>query len=356
MEPRPQRPRTQIGPPQGRPQGQPGPGASEQQPPQGGRSGPGEYGAEADPASFIAPSRTDYDYSPLDLAPSGQRRRRQFVAATIGGLTVLLLGAIAVFGYLLLRDEPTNGDQSEVIAAQTEVAQQRATLSAQETIVAQAAAEQTAVAQGPGATSAATPPVATEPPAEAPAAGATQPPATTRADAPAANTAQTPEELAALLPGADAVPAGLDAAADTELDQAGVVEALGGGRPAEQNLETWGWTGNAQRVFSPSDPEALEADATTFLSASVHGFATPAAAAEALPFFSDILVDGGWEEVEAPNLGDAARMLQTVNEDGSTNVALYIQDGTVLYRIGGSSTGGDPTQDVTDLATSILEA
>ena len=167
---------------------------------------------------------------------------------------------------------------------------------------------------------------------------------------------QTPEELAALLPEADAAPAGLDAAVDTELDQAGVVEALGGGRPAEQNLETWGWTGNAQRVFSPSDPEALEPDATTFLSASVHGFATPAAAAEALPFFSDILVDGGWEEVEAPDLGDAARMLQTVNEDGSTNVALYIQEGTVLYRIGGSSTGGDPTQDVTEMATSILDA
>lgn len=357
MEPRPQRPRTQIGPPQGRSQGQPGPGASDQQPPQGGRSGPGEYGEGTDPATFIAPSRTDYDYSPLDLAPPGQRRRRQFVAATVGGLTVLLLGAIAVFGYLLLRDEPADSDQSDLIAAQTEAAELRATAAAAETIVAQAAAQQTAVAQGPGATSATPPVVATEPPsgaAGAPTAGATQAP--TEAPADAANTAQTPEELAALLPEADAAPAGLDTAADSELDQAGVVEALGGGRPAEQNLETWGWTGNAQRVFSPSDPGALGAEATTFLSASVHGFATPEAAAEALPFFSDILVDGGWAEVEAPDLGDAARMLQTVNEDGSTNVALYIQDGTVLYRIGGSSTGGDPTQDVTDMATSILEA
>jgi len=353
MEPRPQRPRTQISPSQGRPQGQSGPGASGQHLPQGGRPGPGEYGAGEDPASFIAPSRTDYDYSPLDLAPPGQRRRRQFVAATVGGLTVLLLGAIAVFGYLLLRDEPADSDQSDLIAAQTEAAELRATAAAAETIVAQAAAEQTAVAQGPIATP---PPAATEPPAGAPAAGATQAPATTPADAPAANTAQTPEELAALLPAADAAPAGLDTADDTELDQAGVVEALGGGRPAEQNLETWGWTGNAQRVFSPSDPEAIAADATTFLSASVHGFATPEAAAEALPFFSDILVDGGWEEVEAPDLGDAARMLQTVNEDGSTNVALYIQEGTVLYRIGGSSIEGDPTQDVTDMATSILES
>lgn len=359
MEPRPQRPRTQIGPnPQGRPQGrQPGPGASQGQPPQGGHPGQGEYGEGTDPATFIAPSRTDYDYSPLDLAPPGQRRRRQFVAAAVGGLTVLLLAAIAVFGYLLLRDEPADNDDNDVIAAQTELADSRATIAAQETIVAQAAAEQTAVAQGPGASSA-TPPPAADPgaaAADAPVAGATEPPAETPADAAEAETAQTPEELAALLPAAGDAPAGLDTASDSELDQAGVAEALGGGRLAEQNLETWEWSGNAQRVFSPSDPEAIDAEATTFLSVSVHGFGTPEASAEALPFFSDILVESGWEEAEAPDLGDGARLLQSVGEDGTTNVALYIQDGTVLYRIGGASAGGDPTEDVTDVATAILE-
>jgi hypothetical protein len=47
-------------------------------------------------------------------------------------------------------------------------------------------------------------------------------------------------------------------------------------------------------------------------------------------------------------------MLQTTNEDGSTNVALYIQDGTVLYRIGGNSATGDPTQDIVDMGTALL--
>jgi hypothetical protein len=320
-----------------------------------------------DPATFIAPARTDYDYSPLDLAPPGQRRRRQFVAAAVGGLTVLLLGAIAIFGYLLLRDEPVDDRESDLIAAQTEAAELRATAAAAETIVAQAAAEQTALAQGPGA-GAATPPAAADPgaagtepatsggAAETPAAGATQPPAETPADAAAgSDAALTPEELAALLPEAADVPDGLDAVTDNERDQAGVVEALGGGRPAEQNLETWGWTGNVERVFSPSDPAALEPGATIALSVSIHGFATPQAAAEALPFFSDILVANGYEEVDAPALGDEARLLQVTNEDGSTNVALYVQAGTVLYRIGGASTGGDPSQDVIDVATAILE-
>lgn len=305
----------------------------------------------------MVPPRTDYDYSPLDLAPPGQRRRRQLVAAAVGGLSVLLLGAIAVFGYLLLRDEPVDEDQDDVIAAQTELAESRATIAAQETIVAQAAAEQTAQVQGPAA---ATPPptdpaaAADEGGAETPAAASTRPPAETPADA-ASDAALTPEELTALLPAEDAAPAGLDTVENTTRDQAGVVEALGGSRQAEQNLETWGWTGNVERAFTPSDPEALEAGATYGLVVSIHGFATPDAAAEALPFFSEILVEGGYEEAEAPNLGDNARLLQTVNEDGATTVALYIQNGTVLYRIGGASTGGDPTADITDMATALLE-
>lgn len=306
----------------------------------------------------MVPPRTDYDYSPLDLAPPGQRRRRQLVAAAVGGLSVLLLGAIAVFGYLLLRDEPAD-DDNQLFAAQTEAAEFRSTAAAAETVVARAAAEQTAQVQGgAGATPPPTDSAAAPPPeeggAETPAAAATRPPAEPTANA-ASDAALTPEELTALLPAEDAAPAGLDIVENTTRDQAGVVEALGGSRQAEQNLETWGWTGNVERAFTPSDPEALEAGATYGLVVSIHGFATPDAAAEALPFFSEILVEGGYEEAEAPNLGDNARLLQTVNEDGATTVALYIQNGTVLYRIGGASTGGDPTADITDMATALLE-
>ncbi|HEV2066606.1 MAG TPA: hypothetical protein VGR08_07210 [Thermomicrobiales bacterium] len=340
---------------QPRPQAQPG--ASGGPPPGGGTGGDG-YG-EGDPGTFIAPARTDYDYSPLDLAPPGQRRRRQFVAAAVGGLSVLLLGAIAVFGYLLLRDEPANDDDNDVIAAQTELAASRATIAAQETIVAQAAAEQTALVQGP----AATPPEATAPPAdeggaETPAAGATRPPEETPADAAGGTgAALSPDELSTLLPAEDTAPAGLDSSADSSRDQAGVVEALGGGRPAEQNLETWGWTGNVERTFSASDPESLEPGATSYLVVSIHGFGTPRAAAEALPFFSDILVNSaGYDEVEAPDIGDRARMLQVTGEDGITNVALYVQDGTVLYRIGGAAPDGDPTEDVVEAATNLVES
>ena len=352
MEPRPQRPRTQISQaPASPPSGAPGAGPGSQRP------RPGVVQDGGDPATLLAPSRTDYDYSPLDLAPSGQRRRRQFVAAAIGGFTVLLLGALAIFGYLVLRDDEPGGANDDVTLAQVELANSRATIAAQETVVAQAVAAQTAVS---GA--AATPPPAptTQPaPTDPPAAGPTEPPAAATTAAGGADTpgALNADQLAALLPEAAAAPEGLDTPTDTTRDLAAVVEALGGSRAAETNLETWGWSGNVERSFNASDPAAIGAEATAFLSVSAHGFATPEAAAEALPFFSDILVEGsGYQEVEAPALGDLARLLQVTNEDGSTNVALYVQDGTVLYRVGASSVAGDPTPDAVNVMTSILEA
>lgn len=362
MEPRPQRPRPPVGQGAPSPQQPNAPGSGLQRP------GPGDYPEGVDPTTFIAPSRTEYDYSPLDLAPPGQRRRRQFVAAAIGGFSVLLLGALAIFGYLILRDEEPSGTNDDVIAAQTEVAQSRATIAAQETVVAQAAADQTAVAGGdstaPAGTPSAAPTAASGAPPTDAAAQPTTPPdgATTgQPTAPAAGAADTSgaldqEQLTALLPDVAAAPAGLDTPTDTQRDLATVVGALGGGRLAETNLTTWGWTGNVERSFNASDPAVIEAGATAFLSVSVHGFATPQAASEALPFFSDILVEGGYQELDAPQLGDSARLLQIQNEDGTTNIALYVQDGTVLYRVGASSTGGDPTTDAVNVMTTILEA
>ena len=42
------------------------------------------------------------------------------------------------------------------------------------------------------------------------------------------------------------------------------------------------------------------------------------------------------------------------DEEGQTYVALYVQDGSVMYRIGGYSAAGDPAQDVIDVATAML--
>lgn len=351
MEPRPQRPRNMPGHPGGHPGGQP----AQPSTPSGGVPGAPEG---VDPATFIAPSRTDYDYSPLDLAPSGQRRRRQFVAAAVGGLVVLLIATLAFLGFLLFRDDnPTDGD-AQLAARQTEVAMREATLDAEQTAVA-GSGDQTPTAEDAAGETPTTPPGgATEtPPSDAtqPADAPTEPAEATTA-ASGSGSGPTSEELAALLPPESEAPAGLDTLVDNELDFDGVVEALGGSRPARANLEEWGWSGNAARQFNPSDPEAVDPEGLSVLTVSIHGFATSQAAAEALPFFSDILANNGYEEVDAPKVGDRARMLTIAQEDGSTEIALYVQAGQLLYRVTGVSAAGDPTETVTSIMSGMLDA
>ena len=352
MEPRPQRPRTVGG--QGQPQLARG-GAP------GGQAAAGDYppGAEgADPTTFIAPSRTEYDYSPLDLAPPGQRRRRQIVAAAVGLLTLLLLGAVGVFAYLLVRDEGP-GAGSNLAASQTEVARDSATVAAQQTLVAQSAAQETAAAGGvPASPDAAT--AASDPEEEAAGADATreatEPRVATGAGAGRnADEAPTADELTALLPDQALMPEDLTDIVDTERSLEEVVQALGGEPEVEQSLEEWGWSGNVERIFNAPDPSALAADAPVSVSVSLHGFRDEDAAGDALPVYADALASAGYEEIDAPNLGDSAQMLRATQEDGTQVVALYIQQGNVLYRIGGASPGGDPTAVVTDVAEQLLE-
>jgi len=367
MEPRPQRPRAQSGQ-----HAQPTRSAGQPQPTQA--FPPGEYPEGLDPTSFITPPRTEYDYSPLDLAPPGQRRRRQLVAAAVGGLSVVLLGAIFFFSYLLLRDEDAPSQNDDLLAAQTQIANEAATVSANQTVIAQAAAEQTAQAQTLNPEATGEPPAAVvtsgetpaadetsaageTPPADEAAAGET-PPAEGNAPDLSGNAALSAEQLTELLPAVEQVPETLTATADDSRTQEEVVDALGGGRPAETNIADWGWTGNVERQFSVVDPEAADPASTTYISVSVHGFGTPEAAAEALPFFSDILVNSnGYAEVDVPELaelGDTARLLTQTADEGQ-NVALYIQDGSVMYRLGGFSPAGDPTADVVAVATAMLD-
>lgn len=283
-----------------------------------------------DPQAFIAPPRTDYDYSPLDLAPPGQRRRRQLIAGAIGALSVLLLGALVVFGWVILRDDDPATDNN-LAAVATEAANDNE--------------EAPAVAGTPEPAEPTAPPAQDVTPTEPP------------ADEPAQDEAAGPVietdagSLAQRLPTQEMLPPGFDTGTDSERTQEEVVTALGGGRPAEQNLDNWGWTANVERTFINPAPEA---GATSSITVSLHGFQDPQSAAEALPFFADILLNIGYEDIEPPPLGENARLLTQPQEDGGVIVALYVQDGPVLYRFGGYSLGGDPSQDVINVATEML--
>jgi hypothetical protein len=330
MEPRPQRPR-------------PGQGSNRSQ-----AQGTDRADATIDPAfetyeqqPYIAPPRTSYDYSPLDLAPPGQRRRRQLVAAAIGGLLVLLLIALGILGYLLI----TSGDDSDPSNSPTLNAQETVEPTAAETASTTAGDEAT----GESNTDEHSTQTSTETNSE------DQSTAETGEEADTTPGGPTKAELNALQPGVEAMPKGIDAVSVTDLTFDEVLGALGGSRIAKQNLEKWGWSGNSGREWDPSDENALEPGATTTLFVSIHGFADADSAGEALVFFSDVLVEGSdYTEVDTPDPGDSARMLMTENDNGVI-VALYVQVGNVMYRFGGfAPVGGDPTQDVLNLAEATL--
>ncbi|MGI8486885.1 MAG: hypothetical protein ACR2OU_21830 [Thermomicrobiales bacterium] len=342
MEPRPQRPRPTSA--QGPSQQPHADGPSSTAPQQG-------YSEGADPTGFIAPPRTEYDYSPLDLAPPGQRRRRQLVAGVIGIFALLLIGAIGVFGYLLLRDDSPD-TRPNVAATQTALAQQEASLEARQTEVANLAPKATGTPGENAGTAAGT---NEQVDAGAAATKESTKPAPT-ATTSAASAGPTVDQLKALLPDKSIMPIGIDTVAEKSLDEPAVVAALASNPGAQENLDKWGWSGNVGADYSASDPASLDPSATTVITVSLHGFGSDAFAADAVTFYSDALtkVDGSWQEASTPALGGKARLLTQTLEDGTTNVALYVQKGNVLYRIGGSSPGGDPTQSVLQVATQML--
>ena len=158
------------------------------------------------------------------------------------------------------------------------------------------------------------------------------------------------------LPAQEQVPAGLVLADEAERSKQDVAAALGGTDEATQLLDDWGWSGNAFRDFVlPQDAEPGPSG-TTFLNVSVHRFADAESAANALIFFSDqVVISQGLEDVEAPAIGETARLLLGA-PDGVPLTILYVQDGPIMYRMGGSSANenSDPTADVLAVAQAII--
>jgi hypothetical protein len=277
------------------------------------------------------------------LLPRQQRRQRR----TLRGIAVavVLIAVVAALGWVF-RDAVQGLIPS---AAPTPAAEALVTAPGTPTAAPESAALPNALAT---VTPTAEPrPTATPEQDEspAPAADATEP-----AERDRDISAQT-QPLLELLPTQDQVPAGLVLVDEAERSKEEVIAALGGTEEAAQLLDDWGWSGNAFRDFI-ADEEAPPASGTTFLNVSVHRFADPEAAANALIVFSDkVIVDQGLQEVEPPAVGESARLLQGA-PDGVPLSILYAQQGPIMYRIGGStnSPDSDPTADVLTVAGEII--
>jgi hypothetical protein len=279
--------------------------------------------------------------------PRQQRRQRRALRGI--GITLVLIALVAALGWVFR-------DTIRGIISPTPPPP---------TVIAQSNGDSNIVAPGTPAdapTSAALPnALATVTPTAA-AAAATQAPVVAEEEQPAEQgeaPAETDGDISAqtqplldFLPAQEQVPAGLILTDEAERSKAEVIESLGGSDEAAQLLDDWGWSGNAFRDFALPEGSEAPASGTILINASVHRFADAESAANALVFFSDQVIFGqGLQEVEPPALGESARLLL-----GAPVAVLYVQDGPILYRFGGSSSSPeiDPSADVIAVAAAII--
>jgi hypothetical protein len=278
------------------------------------------------------------------LLPRRQRRQRRALRGI--AVAVVLIAAIAAMGWifrdavrgLIVPPAPTPAAEALVTAPGTPTAapESAALPNALETVTPTAEPRPTATG---------------EPEQESPSLAVD---ATAPAEPDRDISAQT-LPLLELLPSQDQVPAGLILVDEAERSKEEVITALGGTEEAAQLLDDWGWSGNAFRDFI-ADKDDPPASGTTFLNVSVHRFADPESAANAMVFFSDqVIFVQGLEEVEPPAIGESARLLRGA-PDGVPLTVLYAQAGPIMYRVGGSteSPDGDPTADVLAVAGEII--
>lgn len=331
MEPRPQRPR-----PKTPPSGSPPNGGQQQGPPVGpdpSQQAPHQGPPEQDPAAFVSPPRMEYDYSPLDLQPPGQRRKRQVIAGVIGALVVVAIGALIVAGWMALRedDDTVGPDDNDRVAE----------LTATETN------DEAADGDNEGNTSegaAGTPAAedeATQPPTEVP---PTPTPETIIYDE---NT------IRAELPVVESMPGPFVEVGDLPQDLEGVTAALGGGPEVEDLLATNGWQAGMSRTYESTDTATTGSSQVVV---SVHAFQDNASAQAMLPEFDSILASYGWTSVEMEQMGDGSAMLVwTSPETGDEAVTIYLVEDQLVYRIMVQGPPGyDSTENAVHVANQIL--
>lgn len=154
----------------------------------------------------------------------------------------------------------------------------------------------------------------------------------------------------------DQVPEGLEVIQDGERTLQDVADGFEDPDAAMDQFEEWGWQGNAVRAFHV--PEGADADPNEIdgIYMSVHEFASPDAAAEALDYTAHAHASGGGlEEREDSQLGDASRVLYGEMSYGD-EITIYVQHENALIRLSAASPEGDPTDDAIELMQLALDS
>jgi len=157
------------------------------------------------------------------------------------------------------------------------------------------------------------------------------------------------------LPTEDEIAAGLPQNGEGERNAEDVALSFGEEASVEAaaKLEEWGWSQNVQRTFE-IDATTADPASVTFINVSIHRFADEASAGEALTYFSEAAASGGLTDTESDQIGDQSRAL-VGGETGSNQVAIYVQRGVFLIRVGTFSPQGDALPTAIEVAQLVVD-
>ncbi|MGE3798751.1 MAG: hypothetical protein AB7G88_13035, partial [Thermomicrobiales bacterium] len=287
---------------------------------------------------------------PMPIKPRGERGNKWLRYLLAALLLTVVIGGSAFAITWFLDDDDDNGNQ------QPQVAQTEPTPTPESDAAAPAVTETPQTLGEPTATSEPAPE-----PTQTPEPDQSDPAPTAEGAASAGESStegQSAEEGTTIIAAADYLPTTDELTGawlvfdEGDRSRAEVGEQLGEG--GEDLLLSLRWRENQYRDFTLEGGENLP-DETTFLSVSVHRFGTEEGAREAVTVLADILIGAGYQLASPVEIGNSSSALEGPN-DGANVYVLYVQDGNIVIRFGGSSVTGDPTPFVNAVAEQVLAA
>ena len=151
----------------------------------------------------------------------------------------------------------------------------------------------------------------------------------------------------ALLPTQDELPADLVLLEEGARQAEEITATFPDPDDAAQRFSAWGWQETVYREFASPD-------GTTSVSVSLHRFADPQSAADAVPYLAEArAVALGLDPIPVADIGDQVAAVAG-EVAGGQEVSLYVQQGAVVARVTVVTAAGEPLAMAREIASAML--
>ena len=291
----------------------------------------------------------DGGYSPgPSLAPIDQRRGASWLGPLVAVAVLALIVAAVAVAFTKVRGGGDNRD------APTRTAQVAAPAQTSAALAAASAAAQTQVTPTAPAPAATLTTSAAVKPADTPKPAATTPPGSGSSGSSSSGTVSN-AAAKTLLPTIDDVGSEFVMTEFDDRNRTAVSKSFGDPNDALSKLKQWGWKENVYTTFEIPADNVADPSQTTYLSVSIHRFATIDGATQGFTYFSDAVLNvPGTTEQTSDNYADQTRTLSSTSATGNL-VVIYIRQGNYLIKATAASPTGDPTAELVALVKKIVK-